>query len=192
MTVNMSKGQKISLAKADGSSLTRVLMGLGWDVAKGKGRFFGGGGSIDLDASCLLFDAAGVLKDQVWFRQLRSSDGSVQHTGDNVTGAGDGDDESIKVDLSSVPAGIDSLVFTVSSFTGQTFDKVENAFCRLVDETSGDEIARYTLSERGAHTAIVIAKLYRHQGTWKMAAIGENTSGRTFKDMMPVISQYVG
>jgi stress response protein SCP2 len=123
MAVNLQKGQKISLDKEAGSALTKVVMGLGWDVAKKKGFFGFGGGSaeIDLDTSCLMFDEAGQMVDIVWFRQLQSKDGSIKHSGDNRTGAGEGDDEQIMVDLSRVPANVKSLVFTVNSFTGQTF-----------------------------------------------------------------------
>jgi tellurium resistance protein TerZ len=135
----------------------------------------------------VLFDDNNRPLDTVWFRQLKSHDGSITHTGDNRTGAGDGDDEQIIVDLRTVPPGVKSLVFTVNSFTGQDFSKVENAFCRLFDTNSGKEIARYDLSVQGGHTAQVMAKLYRHNGEWKMHAIGENASGRTFDELMPRI-----
>ena len=190
MAVNLQKGQKISLEKEAGGALARVTMGLGWDVAKSRGFFgFGGGKSeaVDLDASCVLFDDANRPVDVVWFRQLKSRDGSIQHTGDNRTGAGEGDDEQIIVDLRAVPANVKSLVFTVNSFTGQDFSSVQNAFCRLFDTNSGKEIARYDLSVQGSHTAQVMAKLYRHNGEWKMHAIGENASGRTFDELMPRI-----
>ena len=191
MSVNLQKGQKISLEKEAGGALSRVTMGLGWDVAK-KGGFFGFGSKgdpVDLDASVVLFDDANRSLDVVWFRQLKSRDGSVVHTGDNRTGAGDGDDEQIVVDLRTVPANVKSLVFTVNSFTGQNFATVENAYCRLLDTGSGKEIARYDLSVQGSHTAQIMAKLYRHNGEWKMHAIGENASGRTFDDLMPLIAQ---
>jgi tellurium resistance protein TerZ len=190
MAVNLQKGQKISLEKEAGGALSRVTMGLGWDVAKTKGFLGFGGGKgdpIDLDASCVLFDESNRPLDTVWFRQLKSRDGSIIHTGDNRTGAGDGDDEQIVVDLNGVPPGVKALVFTVNSFTGQDFSKVENAFCRLFDTASGKEIARYDLSVQGGHTAQVMAKLYRHGGEWKMHAIGENASGRTFDELMPRI-----
>lgn len=191
MAVNLQKGQKISLEKEAGGALSRVTMGLGWDVAK-KGGFFGFGGkgdAVDLDASVVLFDDANRPVDVVWFRQLKSRDGSVMHTGDNRTGAGDGDDEQIVVDLRTVPANVKSLVFTVNSFTGQNFSTVQNAYCRLLDTGSNKEIARYDLSVQGSHTAQIMAKLYRHNGEWKMHAIGENASGRTFDDLMPLIAQ---
>jgi len=193
MSVNLSKGQKISLDKEAGASLTRITMGLGWDSIKTKG-FLGFGSkteAIDLDASCVLFDEGGKLADIVWFRQLKSKDGSVNHTGDNRTGAGDGDDEQIEVDLSRVPASVKSLVFTVNSFTGQNFSQVENAYCRIVNAGNNQEVARFNLSVQGAHTAQIMAKLYRHNGEWKMHAIGENGNGRTFDDLMPQISVHL-
>ena len=154
MSVNLQKGQKISLSKEGGGDLSSVVMGLGWDAMAKKGLFGFSGGTqeIDLDASCLLFDENRSLLDSVWFRQLRSRDGSIQHTGDNRTGDGDGDDEQIIVNLNSVPANVKSLIFTVNSFTGQDFSQVKNAYCRLVDKTTGKEIARYDLSVQGTHS----------------------------------------
>ncbi|HMV60901.1 MAG TPA: TerD family protein [Agitococcus sp.] len=193
MAVNLQKGQKISLEKEAGTGLTRVIMGLGWDVAKKKGFFGFGGGSaeIDLDSSCLMFDEAGQMVDIVWFRQLQSKDTSIKHSGDNRTGAGEGDDEQISVDLSRVPAQVKSLVFTVNSFTGQSFSQVENAFCRLINAANNQEIARYNLSCQGDHSAQIMAKLYKHNGEWKMHAIGENGQGRTFEQLMPQIRSYL-
>jgi tellurium resistance protein TerZ len=189
MSVSLSKGQKVSLAKRDGGSLTRVRMGLGWDAVKKKGLFGGlKNQSIDLDASALLFDAAGNLVDQVWFQQLRSKDGAVQHTGDNLTGAGEGDDESIRVDLASLPAAVASIVFTVNSFTGQDFSQIENAFCRLIDETTESEIARYTLSGSGRHNAQIMAKVTRDGAGWSMTALGIPATGRTFRDLLPALA----
>jgi tellurium resistance protein TerZ len=189
MGISLAKGQKISLEKEGGSGLSKIVMGLGWDAVKSKG-FLGFGGKapeIDLDASCLLFDEANKLVDTVYFRQLQSKDGAVVHTGDNRTGAGDGDDEQIVVDLPRVPAGIKSLVFTVNSFTGQNFSQVENATCRIVNGNNQQEIARYNLSTLGPHTAQIMIKLYRHQNDWKVHAIGEIGNGRTFADLLPQI-----
>ncbi|MGH8853282.1 MAG: TerD family protein, partial [Telluria sp.] len=157
MSVNLQKGQKISLDKEAGGALSRVTMGLGWDVAKSKGFFgFGGGGkgdAVDLDASVVMFDESNRPVDTVWFRQLKSKDGSIVHSGDNRTGAGDGDDEQISVDLGRVPATVKSLVFTVNSFTGQNFSTVENAYCRLINAGNNQEVARFNLSVQGSHTA---------------------------------------
>jgi tellurium resistance protein TerZ len=193
MSVNLSKGQKISLEKESGGALGKVTMGLGWDAIKSKG-FLGFGAkteAVDLDASVVMFDEGQRPVDVVWFRQLKSKDGSVVHTGDNRTGAGDGDDEQINVDLSAVPATIKSLVFTVNSFTGQTFAQVENAYCRLLDAASGKEVARFNLSVQGPHSAQIMAKVYRHNGEWKMHAIGENGNGRTIDDLLPQIAAHL-
>lgn len=190
--VSLSKGQSVSLEKRAGESLTKVVMGLGWDVKKKTGFFsslLGGKDEIDLDASCLLFNALGESLDAVWFRQLTSRDGSIVHTGDNRTGAGEGDDEQIVVDLSRVPADVQTLIFTVNSFQGDTFDRISNAYCRLVDATTGKETARYDLTASGPHTAQVMAKISRAGSGWVMTAIGTRTSGRTFHDMMPTIVQ---
>ncbi len=192
MSVSLSKGQTVSLVKGGGGALTRVRMGLGWDAMKKKGMF---GGlkeqSVDLDASCLLFNAGGQLVDQVWFQQLTSKDGAVKHTGDNLTGKGDGDDESIIVDLTSVPANVSTLVFTVNSFTGQNFSQIENAFCRLVDETNQAEIAKYELTGSGTHNAQVMAKVSRDGAGWSMTAIGAVANGRTFQELLPTVAQHL-
>lgn len=193
MAISLAKGQQISLSKAAGGLLTRVVMGLGWDVVKKKGFLGFGGGSteIDLDASCLMFDSSKTIVDSVWFGQLKSRDGSIVHTGDNLTGEGDGDDEQIIVDLSRVPANVQTLIFTVNSFTGQNFSQVENAFCRLVNATNEQEIARYNLSSQGQHTGQIMAKLYREGNDWQMVAIGAPASGKTFPEMMPLIQAHL-
>jgi tellurium resistance protein TerZ len=192
MSISLQKGQKVSLEKPGGGGLTRVKMGLGWDAVAKKGKFGRSKAqTIDLDASCLLFDASGNLADSVWFRQLRSKDGSVLHTGDNLTGEGEGDDEVINVDLASVPANVTQLVFTVNSFTGQDFTQIANAFCRLVDEGTGQEIARYELSEGGQHNAQIMAKVSRDGQGWTMTAIGATANGRTFQHLLPTVSAHL-
>ncbi|MGD9987967.1 TerD family protein [Pseudonocardia sp.] len=193
MSVNLTKGQKVSLAKRGGGTLSVVRMGLGWDAVKKRGLFGGSKSqSIDLDASALLFDGAGQLVDAVWFRQLQSRDGSVRHTGDNLTGDGDGDDESVIVDLTRLSPGTTQIVFTVNSFTGQDFSQIENAFCRLVDETTGEELARYDLSGSGQHNAQIMAKVSRAgSGEWTMTAIGATASGRTVQDLVPATAGYL-
>jgi tellurium resistance protein TerZ len=192
MTVSLTKGQTVSLVKRGGGTLTRVRMGLGWDAVKKKGMFGGmKSQSIDLDASAMLFDGSGQLVDAVWFKQLRSKDGSIQHTGDNLTGAGEGDDESIIVDLTGVPAQVQTLVFVVNSFTGQNFSQIENAFCRLVDSTDESEIARYELTGSGTHNSQVMAKVTRDGSGWSMTAIGATANGRTFKDLLPAVTPHL-
>ncbi|WP_433326014.1 TerD family protein [Spirillospora sp. CA-294931] len=192
MSISLQKGQKVSLAKPGGGTLTKVKMGLGWDAVAKKGRFGKSKAqTIDLDASCLLFDGSGNLADAVWFKQLRSKDGSILHTGDNLTGEGEGDDEVINVDLQQVPANVTQLVFTVNSFTGQDFSQIENAFCRLVDEATGQEIARYDLSGAGPHNAQIMAKVSRDGSGWSMTAIGATASGRTVQHLIPAVSAHL-
>lgn len=193
MAINLQKGQKISLDKEAGVKLTKITMGLAWDPVKSKGIFGFGSKTqeVDLDASCILFDDQNRQADAAWFRQLKSRDGSIVHNGDNRTGAGDGDDEQISVDLTRVPANIKSLVFTVNSFTGQNFSQVENATCRIINASNNQEVARFNLSTLGAHNAQIMAKLYRHGDEWKMHAIGEIGNGRTFEELMPQITPHL-
>jgi len=190
MAITLTKGQTISLSK-ERPGLTKVMMGLGWDPAKKPepkgffGKLLGGGGAdeIDLDASVIVLDAMKQNIDTVSFQKLTSGDGSIRHGGDNLTGEGDGDDEVIYVDLGQIYANAAHLVFTVNSFRGQTFDEVDNAFCRLVDEAGGVEICRYTLTEQGSHTGVIMATLSRKDGAWEMTAQGAPGTGRTVKDM---------
>jgi tellurium resistance protein TerZ len=145
---------------------------------------------VDLDASCLLFDENKNLQDAVWFRQLKSQDGSIQHTGDDLTGGGQAGDpnEEILVRLNAVPKNITALVFTVNSFSSDSFDGIPNAFCLLKDHKTGNVIAKYDLSvQGGGHTGLVIAKLYRHNNEWKFKALGDWGSGRTFDKLLPII-----
>ena len=182
--VSLTKNQTVSLSKQS-SALNQLHFGLGWDPIKKKGMFgklFGGNDSIDLDAGCVLLDKSGAKIDTVWFRKLKSSCNSVIHSGDNLTGEGDGDDEVIRVDLTRLPAQVEYLAFTVNSFRGQSFNDVENAFCRVVDQNN-KELARYQLNEQGSHTGIVIASLRRNNGEWDFTALGKACSGRTIDDM---------
>ena len=200
MTINLSKNETIRLEKSPGVGLTRVFMGLGWDVAQSKpsgglmSRLFGGGGgeeSIDLDASVIGYDANGREVDRVWFRELRGFNGAVNHSGDNRTGDGDGDDETIHVDLTRIPSDVKTLVFTVNSFIGQTFDKVANATCRLVDETNNTETARINLSAQGSHTGVILASLTRDGNGWVMKALNTTCNGRTLDDIQGDIRRLI-
>ena len=191
MTVSLKKGERVSLEKRGGGGLTSVTMGLGWSPAKKKGGILGsifGGGTpdnIDLDASCIAFSGQSV-QAAVWFRELSGFNGAIQHSGDNLTGEGDGDDESIRVDLARLPSSVDRLALTVNSFRGQTFNEVEDAFCRVVDNESGAEIARFDLAEKGAHTGVVMAVFSRDGAGWSMKAVGVPANGRTVQDMAGV------
>lgn len=193
--ISLSKNQAVSLTKTAGKSLTKIAIALGWDPIKKKsgflGSLFGGdSGSIDLDASCVLLDNMGNDIDIVWFRKLKSSCTSVTHRGDNLTGDGDGDDEIIDVNLSTLPANVMHLAITVNSFQGQTFNEVDNAFCRVVNGTSSsDEICNYKLNEQGSHTGILIASLTRDGDDWVFKAHGLPCRGRVVKDMLSDIKQ---
>lgn len=200
MAINLQKGQRISLEKEAGRSLSLVVMGLGWGMKQVQSRGFLGFGAgerqmaVDLDASCLLFDASGNLVDTVWFRQLKSRCGSIRHSGDDRSGGGESgtENERITIDLNQIPATVQALIFTVNSFSGEDFTGIPNAFCRLVDETNDGEIARFDLSlEGGQHTGLIMTKLYRHNNEWKMQAIGEQADGRTFHDLLPALRPYL-
>ena len=191
MSVSLQKGQGVSLQKQDGGQLTLVRMGLGWDPIKKRGLFGSRELEVDLDASAVMF-ADQQPVDVAFFNHLRSNDGSVTHTGDNRTGHGDGDDESIMVDLPRVPAHVNTIFLTVTSYEGHTFEQIENAFCRLVDETNGQELARYTLSGGYPAQAMVMAKLVRHGNGWGLQAIGEAAAGRTALDLVPTLQRLVG
>ena len=174
MSVSLAKGGNVSLSK-EAPGLTAALVGLGWDARTTSGADF------DLDASALLVNSAGkVLSDQhfVFFNNLVSPDGSVEHTGDNLTGEGEGDDESIKVDLARVPADVDRIVFTVSIYDAenrrQSFGQVRNAFIRVVNQAGGGEITRYDLSEDAStETAMIFGEVYRSGPEWKFRAVGQ-------------------
>ncbi|MDI3420916.1 TerD family protein [Streptomyces luteolus] len=174
MGVSLAKGGNVSLSK-EAPGLTAVLVGLGWDVRTTTGTDY------DLDASALLCDESGrVLSDQhfVFFNNLKSPDGSVEHTGDNLTGEGEGDDEVIKVDLAGVPAEVAKIVVPVSIHDaenrGHSFGQVRNAFIRVVNQADHQEIARYDLSEDAStETAMVFGELYRHGTEWKFRAVGQ-------------------
>ena len=189
--VSLVKGQKVTLRKEGGVKLTDVQMGLGWDPAQAKSMFGRSrASSIDLDASVLMY-SQGRCVDVVYFGQLKSKDFSIQHSGDNLTGDGDGDDESVTVALHNVAPSIDALVFIVTSYRGQTFEEVDNAYCRLVDLTTGAELARYTLRGGMPYTGVTMAVIKREVGDWKLTALGDGFQGKTPKDALPHVQKYV-
>ena len=178
-SVSLKKGEGVSLVK-QGRRFTELRMGLGWDPAED-------GKSIDLDASCVLLTAAGKKADAVWFMRTKGKSGALTHTGDNLTGKGDGDDESILVDLSKVPEDVVLIAFTVNSFSGQSLASVKNAFCRLLD--GREELVRFDLTDFGRDArGVVMATLEREQGgDWSMTARGVPGKGRTYKGLMDEI-----
>lgn len=190
MSISLTKKQTISLEKNGAGSLRKISMGLGWDPVENKpsgffGKLLGGGepAEIDLDASCVVLDNHKEPVDLIWFRHLESNCGNIIHSGDNRTGQGDGDDETIEVNLMGLPVTVEHLVFTVNSFTGQNFNQVENAYCRIVDDETGSELARFNLSEKGNHTGVIMAYLSRTSVGWTCTAVGSISNGRTVQDI---------
>ncbi|MEI3029174.1 MAG: TerD family protein [Ruminococcus sp.] len=179
MAINLQKGQKVDLTKGN-PRLSKLIVGLGWDTNK-----YDGGADFDLDAAAFLLGDNGKVpsdSDFIFYSNLQHSSGAVVHTGDNLTGEGDGDDEVIKVDLSKVPASISKIDFTVTIYDaesrGQNFGQVSNAYIRVVDETTGTELIRYDLGEDfSIETAVVVGEMYRNNGEWKFNAIGSGFSG---------------
>lgn len=179
MAISLQKGQKVDLTKSN-PGLSKIVIGLGWDVNK-----YDGGHDFDLDAAAFLLGEAGKVsseKDFVFYNNTKHESESVIHLGDNLTGAGDGDDEQIKVDLSKVPATIHKIDFTVTindaEARKQTFGQVSNAFIRIIDEASNTELIRYDLGEDySIETAVVVAELYRNGAEWKFNAIGNGFQG---------------
>lgn len=178
MAVTLSKGGNMSLSKTD-PALQRVMVGLGWGARSTTGADF------DLDASAILMQANGRVRsadDFIFYNQLQSTCGSVQHTGDNRTGAGDGDDESLELALGQIPASIEKVVFCVTIHDAdsrrQNFGQVSEAFMRLVNLDTGVELARFDLGEDySTETAMIFGEIYRHQGDWKFRAVGQGFAG---------------
>ncbi|WP_432564376.1 TerD family protein [Kineococcus sp. SYSU DK003] len=174
MGVSLSKGGNVSLSK-EAPGMTKAVIGLGWDANSFTGSDF------DLDAQAIMVGANGKVPNDgyfVFFNQLKSPEGSVEHTGDNRTGEGEGDDEQINVDLSGIPAEIDKVVFTVAIYDAdtrkQSFGQVRNAFIRVVNAEGNTEVARYDLSEDAStETAMVFGELYRNGSDWKFRAVGQ-------------------
>lgn len=179
MPINLSKGQKVDITKGN-PGLSKLMVGLGWDTNK-----YDGGSDFDLDACAFLCGENGKVttdSDFVFYSNLRHSSGAVEHTGDNKTGEGEGDDEIIKVDLGLVPANIAKIDFTVTIYEAearrQNFGQVSNAYIRIVDQSNGTELIRYDLGEDfSIETAIVVGEIYRHNGEWKFNAIGSGFQG---------------
>jgi stress response protein SCP2 len=175
--VSLAKNQTVSLAKGGKPVLGQVAMGLGWDPARA-------GTSIDLDASCLVLDANGEKIDMVWFAGKEGGGGAIVHSGDNLTGEGEGDDEVITVDLGRVPAAVDVLLFTVNSYKRHPFSEVTNAYCRLFDLGTGEELVHFALTGSEPRTGVFMAALFRSGAGWDMTALGSFEDGRTVREMV--------
>jgi tellurium resistance protein TerD len=179
MPISLQKGQKVDLTKGN-AGLTKIFIGLGWDTNK-----YDGGYDFDLDASAFLTGENGKVQadtDFVFYGNLKHASGAVEHTGDNLTGEGDGDDEVINVDLSKIPANVAKIAFTVTIYDpevrAQNFGMVSNAFIRVVNANGGAELIRYDLGEDySIETAVVVAEIYRHGTEWKFNAIGSGFAG---------------
>ena len=179
MGINLSKGQKVSLTK-DNPGLKKVVVGLGWDI-----NAFDTGGDFDLDAAAFCLTESGKVsrqEDFVFYGNLKHPSGGIEHLGDNLTGAGDGDDEQIRIDLSRVPENIVKIAFTATIYDAETrrqnFGQVNNAFIRIYNEETGEEMLKYDLGEDfSVETAAVFGELYRHNGEWKFNAIGSGYQG---------------
>ncbi|WP_160721189.1 TerD family protein [Bacillus sp. USDA818B3_A] len=200
MAINLQKGQRVDLTKGN-PGLTKIMVGLGWDPVQSSGGggflggLFGGGGNsanVDCDASVIMLGANDKLqnnKDVIYFGNLRSNDGSVQHSGDNLTGDGDGDDEQIMIDLSRVPANIQKLVFVVNIYDcvkrKQHFGMIKNAFIRVVNPNSNQELLHYNLTDNySGLTCLVTGEIYRHGNEWKFAAIGSGTNAASLSEVV--------
>ncbi|OBX80052.1 TerD family protein [Faucicola atlantae] len=178
MAISLTKGGNVNLSK-EAPSLTNMTVGLGWNPRATDGQAF------DLDAVAFLVNDTGKVRadsDFIFFNNLKSSDGAVEHTGDNRTGEGDGDDETIKVDLTRLPADVSKVIFCAVIYDGQNrkqnFGQVSNAYIRIVNANGGSEVARYDLSEDSStETAMVFGELYRHNGEWKFRAVGQGFAG---------------
>ena len=194
MAINLKKGQRISLTKED-PGLKQIMCGLGWDVAPRTGGFFGRNKQFDLDSSVICLNADKKitdLKDLIYFGNLRHSSSAIAHQGDNLTGAGEGDDEVINIDLPLIPPSISYLVFTINIYKcnerHQDFSMVNNAFVRLVNRANNKELARYNLSgaEYQGMTGMILAEVYRKDNDWKMAALGNGFKVSTLADLAKI------
>ncbi|MDB5100642.1 MAG: Stress protein [Cyanobacteria bacterium RYN_339] len=190
MSVSLKKGELVSLAKVARRPLQRLFVGLGWEASR-RGWLGWIPQQIDLDASCLAYNDHGELRDVVWFRCLEGAHGAIRHSGDNLTGEGAAlaDDERITVALDRLQPDVTDLVFVVTSYSGQPFDRVKDAFCRVVDAETQQELARYNLTCTGEHTGMVVARLTRVLGDWQVQALGTPGDGRTYHQLVPTVRQ---
>ncbi len=187
--IELTRGQELALTRADGSPLGKLKMGLGWDKKAGAGFLSTGVKDVDLDASAVQF-SGGKLFDLAFFNHLETRDGAVVHLGDNLTGRGDGDDEVITVDLGRVWHSVDTMLFVVSSYQGQTLEWVDSAYCRLVDEDD-EELARFTLTEGVPRTGFLMASMVRSGDEWTLKAIGRGVAVTVPTESLDVLERFV-
>ena len=191
MSVNLQKGQKVELRKSNGGELRRVMVCLGWDeLSQSRGFFAPKPQNIDCDATAFACINGRLtdVSDVVYFKNLTHKSGAIRHMGDNLTGAGDGDDEQIMVDLSMLPMNYDKIFFVVNIYEAmkrrQHFGLISNAFIRICDADTNQELCIYNLSENYQNmTAMVFGELYRHNGSWKFNAIGQATQDNSIGDL---------
>ena len=187
--IELSTGQELVLATDDGTPRTRLRMGLGWDKERTAGFIGSGAPDVDLDASAVQF-AGGQLFDIAFYNNLKTRDGSVEHLGDNLTGRGEGDDETLALDLGRVYDKVDTIVFLVSSYQGHTLEWVGNAYCRLMDDQN-EELARFTLTLGVPQTGLVMAKIVRDGAQWKLRAIGEGIAVTVPTESLAALRPYL-
>ncbi|MEK4426829.1 TerD family protein [Solibacillus sp. FSL K6-1523] len=200
MTINLQKGQRVDLTKGN-TGLNKITVGLGWDPVQQKssgglfGGLFGGGGSkganVDCDASVILLkdDRLAAKEDVIYFGNLKGANGAVAHSGDNLTGDGDGDDEQVVVELKSIPADYNRLVFVVNIYEAaqrkQHFGMIQNAFIRVVNGATNEQLLKYNLSEDySGQTTLITGEIYRHENEWKFAAIGTGTQDNSIGEVV--------
>jgi stress response protein SCP2 len=204
LAISLQKGQRVDLTKGN-PGLSKIMVGLGWDPTGSNGSkkggllgsLFGGGGgnsgpNVDCDASVILLDENGKLKnnnDVIYFGNLKSSDGSVQHSGDSLTGDGAGDDEQVHIDLSRIPSTIHKLVFAVNIYDcvkrKQHFGMIKNAFIRIVNPADRQELIHYNLSDDySGKTSLLVGEIYRNGSDWKFAAVGNGTTAASLSDLV--------
>lgn len=191
MAVTLQKGQKVDLTKSN-PGISCIMVGLGWDPVHQGGGLFSKKKAIDCDASVIMLNENAKVANKeniIYFGHLQNKNASVKHMGDNLTGDGDGDDEQIQIELNKIPTDIHRLVFVVNIYDckarNQNFGMVQNAFIRLVDSNKNQEIIRYHLTDQYAgKTALIVGEVYRHQGEWKFAAIGEGTNELSLSEIV--------
>jgi tellurium resistance protein TerZ len=190
--IELQRGDEMALVRADGTPLGRLTMGLGWDKKPGAGYIGTGAREADLDASAVQY-AGDQLFDLAFFNHLETRDGAVVHQGDNISGRGEGDDEQITIDLSKIYPRVDSMLFLVSSYHGDSLEWIANAYCRLVDQDD-EEVARFTLTEGVPRTGFMLAKMFRDpddSDAWRLRAIGQGVSVTVPTESLDVLQRFV-